>query len=185
MEIKLEIVDKINNISRDNEEKDKNNHFYNKNTNKNTGNNEKEDARESSSNIKKEIYNNHNTYNIYESRGFSRISNIYSIRNNDNKSNQFGTNSRGKDMGHYNDKQNNRNNLPSDANEELFITDVLDFMSERDVKETFEKYREFVLVKLIKDKVARKNKGVVFVKYKEAKSSFFAMLNAYKIKCKG
>lgn len=209
---KLEIIDKnsksddkIINISKDNEEKDKHPSFKNNiNNNKNINNNnitdininnnnnnvenKENDVWESDNNkIRKETFNKNNN-NKQGSRGHSLLSNIHSKRSNDNRSNKFGSYGRDKVSGgtnNYNDKQNTKNDIPHDANTELFVTGIRDYMDENNIIETFKKYGDIENVKLLKDKVTKKNKGVGFVRFFKIASAMAAMLDADNIKCKG
>ena len=184
---KLDVIDKNNkdiiNISKDKEENDKRSNLSKKdNTNRNSNNND--DVWESSNNrFKKEKDTKYNNNNNNNSRGQS-LSNMHSKRSYENKSNRFGSYGKGTTGGRFNNS-NDKIDIPTDAKEELFVTGVREFMGEKDLMETFKKYGEIVLIKILKDKLTQKNKGVAFVKFKQIKSAFMAMMDADNIICKG
>ena len=84
-----------------------------------------------------------------------------------------------------NKNEDNNISMPSDVNEELFVTGIREWMTEQNLRDTFEKYGEVDSVKALKMRHTDKNKGTGFIRFKEKKSAFKAMMDARNIYCKG
>ena len=124
------------------------------------------------------------------SRERSINSNIKSKKSFDNKSNirsSYDRRERSRESRRDLEKINYNNNImiPSDTNEELFITGIRDWMTDTNIKESFSKYGEIEYIKTLKDRKTNRNKGTGFIKFKEKKSAFLAMMDANNIFCKG
>ena len=207
----IEINNSINNqnnnpinLSHNNEnnkEKNETNYPIN-NANKNEKINYKNDINEfgEPNEIKPKNENTPKINNISNSRDQSQAKRSYDKRSNNNvrfrgrggtyrgKYREMRENRENKDIrenNNFNTMENDNIMIPNDAKEELFVTGIREWMSENDIKEIFSKYGEVEWVKNLKDKVTGINKGAGFVKFKEKKSAFFAMMDAQNIVGKG
>ena len=185
----------INNIkyNQNNEEENKKNDLLNDDNKDNKTDENKELGELNDNTSKNEVNQKNNITPI--SIGNSLNSNFQSKRSNDNRLNNFNHRGRGRGIWRGKNQENINNNfssiqnsnimIPNDAKDELFVTGIREWMSENDVKETFSKYGEVESVKNLKDRITGINKGVGFIKFKEKKSAFFAMMDAENIICKG
>ena len=185
----------INNIkySQNNEEENKKKDLLNDDNKENKIDDNKELGELNDNNTKNEANQKNNITPI--SRGNSLNSNYQSKRSYDSRPNNLNPRGRGRGIWRGKNQENINNNfstiqnsnimMPNDAKDELFVTGVREWMSENDIKETFSKYGEVESVKNLKDRITGINKGAGFVKFKEKKSAFFAMMDAENIICKG
>ena len=178
--------------------KEENKVEINKESKGNDENNVNNEERRESSDNQNKLDKNYKNTRSGDSRGHSTNSNtnMYSKRGFQNRiSNNFRGRTRGctrgfqKEKLHFNPKPSdvspNKIVLPKDAVEDLFVTGIKDDMTEEDLKNAFSPFGEVVQIKILKEKSTQKVKGVAFVKYKEKKSAFLAVMNAEKIVCKG
>ena len=138
-----------------------NDNWGNSNQNDNWGNNNQND------NWGNNNQNNNNETNNNNDNGWCSTNN-----NNNNFSKNYNNN-------------NDNSNLPDNAYEELFIRGINYKSEEEDIKNTFSKYGEVILCKILKDKETNKSRGLGFVKFKEKYQAYNAMKDADNIECQG
>ena len=207
----LEINKKDNNllhpINKDNKIDSSNNDTSNKITPNinNNNNNDKNSGRSKNNNqIDKDdnnIWDSHDNdintkWKKKDSRSNSLKRNLNNKKSRDNSINKYNSNfkGRGEERGYYAkekisttniSKNEDNTNNPADANEELFVMGIREGMTENNLKQTFSKYGKIELIKILKDKLTKKNKHVGFVKFLNKESSFKAMMDADNIICNG
>ncbi len=92
---------------------------------------------------------------------------------------------REKEKINLNNKQKYNIEIPSDVKEELFITGIQKDTPESILKDIFLKYGEIKSMSIIKNKLNQENKGIGFIRFKEKKSAFHAMIDADNLICDG
>ena len=180
-----------NNNSRNNN-RPRNNNFNNNRNNKNNNNFESRRNNNFNNNMnnRNNNRNNRNQNNNWNRKNNTNFNNDNNNRNDWNNNNNNNNNdpwgsTNSNSYNNNNNSNNNNSDLPDDVNEELFIRGINYKSEEDDIKNTFSKYGQIVLCKILKDKETNKSKGIGFVKFQEKFQAYNAMKDADNIECQG